>query len=780
MAVSPGTSTSSSLRLPTLAATLVALLCLSATAPAQFDPSLNIVQQGRLDLANNYADIWGEGDFAFVSHNLQGRVTIADISDPTNPTLAAIYDVPSPDSGASAQDVKVHNGLMYIGLEGSGTAACIIVDVRDPTNPVRLTRISVGNKYSGTHNVFYDVDSEFLYLANSSTNSVGVVDLRGYNPDNPPSTINSLFRDITGVGGLFVHDITVLDGRLYASAWDSLQVYDISNMATQSPVLLGSAPGPNVHAAWPTDDGRYVVTAEEAAFGALRLFEIKEYGSSIGLVALDSFALPASASVSAHNPVMRGDFVYLSHYQAGVSVLGIDRRTNSFRKVGSYDTSNQSTGGFGFAGCWGVYPLLGSDRVLASDIQRGIFVLKADMMIPSLDEIPVSAFAGSTTTVQLDIAVEGAALVPSTVELLTTLDGGPQVITTMTDLGGGSFSVDLPTDVCGELSWHVRAKNSLGANFRNPAGSFHQTVIVSGLTSVLNDDFETDQGWTNDSGPNLIAGDWVRGNPNGTNAQPEDDNPNGIGTQCLFTGQGSVGGSDGQADVDDGPATIISPSLDFSAGDGQISFAYWAYNDDATDFLEVRVSDDNTNWEQVDIYIGESGGWNDAVFRVSDYVTPGPNIWVSFRTGDTPNDSITECAVDDVVASVFECNPSQWADLGGGSAGSNGVPALAVDGSLVPGTTLAIDLLNAPPSALLLFWLSVSSTPVSVAGGTLYANPKVFSLLLAADPTGELHTAPIWGPGSGSGVDLFLQFLIQDGSVSGGFTLSNAVTATTP
>lgn len=358
-------------KLPALTSILLPIFLLAARPALAQEPPLNAVELSNFDQAGqSYADVWGDGDYAYVAHYGQSRVDIVDISDPTDPQLAATYNT----GGGSAQDVKAGDGLMFVGLESSAVGVHI-VDVRDPTHPVKLTNVTVR---SSVHNVFYH--QGWLYIVDSSAAVVDIVDLRSYDPDNPPATISSPTWRLTGVG-LFVHDITVQGNYLFASAWNSIRVYDISNLASQAPVFLDAANGNSVHSAWATDDLKFLVTAEERTGGGLTLFElVPETGSAqgISLVKRDTFALSTSRSTSVHNPVISGYTVFASWYQAGVQVLEILPSLKRFSLVASFDTT-AAQGGGGFQGCWGIYPLLGSDRVLASDISTGLWVLDFDL-----------------------------------------------------------------------------------------------------------------------------------------------------------------------------------------------------------------------------------------------------------------------------------------------------------------------------------------------------------------------------------------------------------------
>ena len=640
---------------------LCAALLVPAVAHAQEAP-FNIGLVGRFDQANNYADIWGEGDFAYLARFGVNEINIVDISNPAAPVLAATYD--SGVGGASAQDVKVENGLMYVGLENTNPGAQI-VDVSDPFMPVKLTDITVR---TAVHNVF--IDNGWLYLVDSQLNQVDIVDLRNYDPANAPAVISSFAYRLTGVGNQFVHDITVQDGRMYVSAWDSIRVYDVSNLATTMPTLMGSAPGNAVHAAWPTTDNRFLVVSEERAGGGLALYELDDNGTTVTLTLRQSLTLDASRAFSTHNPVVVGNTVYAAWYEAGLQVLEIDPDTATWNVVASYDTSAITGDNGFFDGNWGVYPFLGPDRILASDVQNGLFVLDVDPQLLNFvfaDGRPATVAPDSATAISVTITSIGSPLDPGSVVLESLIDGVAQAPIAMTDAGDGVFDAALPAAPCGSvIEYFVTAQNAEGGAFRDPAAGEYRTDVVSQVVTVLNDTFASDLGWAATS-TNLSTGEWVRGTPIGTSAQPAGDWPGDADDQCYFTGQGPAGGGVGDADVDGGPTFLTSPSLDFSGGDGRVRYEYWFSNDDGDDSLIVELSSNNGPWVEATRYTGGSGGWISDSVPVASFVPPSADVRIRFSTADNPNDSITEAAIDAVRADVFACDAPADTD-------SDGVP----------------------------------------------------------------------------------------------------------
>ena len=323
------------------------------------------------------ADVWADDrGYAYVGSREGPRVDIMDLSDPANPVLLTTYLVPPPNDLAAAKDVKVADGLMYIVLDGGGVDGAQIVDVRDPSNPQLLTNINVPG-FSNVHNLFYD--SGYLYLVRSFVNSFVVLDLTGYDPDNPPASITQEKWRVDNVGSSFLHDVTVVNGRAYVAAWDSgVWIYDVSNVANQPPSLIASARGQSTHSAWPSADGRWIVTNEERSDGGpVKLYELTEDQNGATLTHVFTYSIPLTEAPSSHNVYLFGLRAYCAWYNRGLMAFDIHPATKSLVWVAQFDTT---AGTSAFNGAWGIYPFLGRDQVLlsAKDTQFWVF----DVRVP--------------------------------------------------------------------------------------------------------------------------------------------------------------------------------------------------------------------------------------------------------------------------------------------------------------------------------------------------------------------------------------------------------------
>lgn len=362
---------------------------------------------------NRYADVWGEGNYAYLGSYGGNGLMIIDISNPAAPKLVGNY---VPAEGGRFQDVMVINGIGYFSSESRG--GLHIVDVRNPANPVLLSQITDSkNGFLNVHELF--VADGVLYEADSRTPVVKVFDVR--DPRNPV-----FVRDIQTTDTQFIHAIVCVNGRLFTSGWSGkTDIYDIKNVLTAAPPLLGSfVSGTSSHASWPSNDGKLLASARETTNGDVRLFDISNPASPVLLATITAQSLGLE-SFSAHNPYIIGNLLFVSWYQAGLVVIDISDPRQP-KLLGNYDTYPGSVSGFD--GCWGVFPFLGLDRVLLSDLDGGLYIVDATAAqvgprTVSAASYSFSAIAGKSIAAGFGVNLANTTLGAATSLLPTSLGG---------------------------------------------------------------------------------------------------------------------------------------------------------------------------------------------------------------------------------------------------------------------------------------------------------------------------------------------------------------------
>ncbi|MBI1762175.1 MAG: hypothetical protein HYR56_12150 [Acidobacteria bacterium] len=384
------------------------LLFASPTAFAQ----LNAKLLGQLNpypgIHNRYGDIWGEGQYAYLCSYQGSNVTIIDISDPRAPKVAGVFE---PPGGPSLRDAVVLNGIGYFSSDdGKGL---YIVDVRDPKNLRQLSNITAAQ--SGHNNVHeISVSEGFLYEADSRTPRVKVIDV-----SDPARPVFKWDIDCQTTGA--VHSALAINGRLYASGLGgSTEIYDVRNTATTAPRRLGVvASGLASHSSWPSNDGRVWATCSERDNGDTRLYDLTDPATPRLLSTITAASIGIDA-FTPHNPVIVGNLLFVAWYQAGTQVFDITDPTRPVR-VGEYDCypGPLCPNNFCYAGNWGVYPFLGLDRVLLSDLDGGLFIVDFSAAGTGVKTVSAASFSPAAITPKAIVAAFGSNLAGDTRAALT-------------------------------------------------------------------------------------------------------------------------------------------------------------------------------------------------------------------------------------------------------------------------------------------------------------------------------------------------------------------------
>jgi choice-of-anchor B domain-containing protein len=306
---------------------------------------------GQLTLPNiPIHDVWGYTDsvtntrYALVGASDEG-LRIVDLSDVNNPTLAGTIN----GSGVEVIDVKVWKNYAYVVGESSSVRGKII-DLSDPANPVKV------GDFPSAHNITIS-ENGYMYL---SARGLRVMDLNA-DPINP----SQVYFDNSCEG----HDITIVGDMLYDFPGNcGTRIFDISQPDTL--ILLGELPtGGYQHSGWPSADGKYIFVCDELAKTQENDITIWDISDLNAPFKVDSFIDPLAY---VHNLYVINNYAYVSYYKAGFRVFDVSNPAN-MQLVATYDT-DPNLSGPGYGGNFGLFMNWGTNTILASDENNGLFV----------------------------------------------------------------------------------------------------------------------------------------------------------------------------------------------------------------------------------------------------------------------------------------------------------------------------------------------------------------------------------------------------------------------
>ena len=283
------------------------------------------------------------------------------------------------------------------------------------------------------------------------------------------------------------------------------------------------------------------------------------------------------------------------------------------------------------------------------------------------DGRPSFVLPDTSTSFRVIVHANAVQPVATSGEAYFSVDGAPYQAATVTEVATNEYEVDFPQVTCGNsISWYFSVgSDGLGqvTDPTNAPSDAFSVVVATAFSVAVDDNFETDLGWT--VGGSVSDGAWNRGVPVGGGDRGDPANDYDGSGSCFLTDN-----VDGNSDVDGGITTLYSPAIDIrNASDARISYARWFSNSTGAapnaDVMSVYVSnDDGSSWTHVET-VGPtdqaSGGWYQHSFFVSEYTTPSALVKVRFDAADTGDGSVVEAAVDAFQVTAYECNSTALA-----------------------------------------------------------------------------------------------------------------------
>jgi hypothetical protein len=227
------------------------------------------------------------------------------------------------------------------------------------------------------------------------------------------------------------------------------------------------------------------------------------------------------------------------------------------------------------------------------------------------------------------------------------------------------YEAVFPASDCGStLEYYFSAETILGTLQLWPPeapGNGYTALSAVSVSVELEDDFETDQGWTTEI-IGASSGFWQRGVPVNDPGWSYDPASDGDGSGQAFLTQNEIGNTD----VDDGAVRLISPVFDMTGSGYMVGYEYYLYltnTSGGVDQLLVEMSSngDAGPWAVVAVHDTDGGlNWRHHEITQDEMEAAGlvftANMKIRFTANDADPQSINESGVDGFQLIAIGCD----------------------------------------------------------------------------------------------------------------------------
>ena len=342
--------------------------------------------------SNSANDNWGwkdpETEKEYVLLGLDDGTAFIDISDPENPFF--LGKLPTASTTSPWRDVKVFKNHAFIVSEAQnhGLQVFDLTKLRSVKNFEIFDASAILEDFGNAHNIWINEASSFAYVMGSNLYAGGPVFIDISDPKNP-KILGGYSRE------RYTHDAHVVNyigpdpefqGKeiFFGSNSDGgennrIVILDVTDKLNPSKISTIDYSGPGyTHQGFLTEDHRYFFLGDELdelQFGLKTQTRIFDF-SSLKEPKLH-FKYFSNFDAIDHNGYIVGEYFFLANYSAGLRVIDISEVQNKtiFEK-GFFDTY-PSDNNPKFNGVWSIYPFFESGVIAISDIESGLFLVKA-------------------------------------------------------------------------------------------------------------------------------------------------------------------------------------------------------------------------------------------------------------------------------------------------------------------------------------------------------------------------------------------------------------------
>lgn len=300
-----------------------------------------------------------------------------DVTD--SASISEVGFVPSTNPSSSSnnwREMKTYSHYAYIVSEVNNSGIQI-VDLQYLPDSIRYLGKFTIPGHTSSHTI--SQSGPYLYInGGNATFGDGTVIVDITNPTNPVKR--------GGYNNDYVHDSRILNDTIWAANIYDEKLTVISATNKDNPTFVKSwsnLPGSGPHNCAITPDRKHILVTDEIGTAPFRLkiWNIQDLNNITYVTAWQPTGITQSV---VHNVEIYGNYAIVAHYSAGIRVVDISNPANPI-EVAWYDTypSNNSEN---YNGCWGVY-LLPSGKIIASDRQTGLYVVKTNFTITGVQGV---------------------------------------------------------------------------------------------------------------------------------------------------------------------------------------------------------------------------------------------------------------------------------------------------------------------------------------------------------------------------------------------------------
>jgi len=247
----------------------------------------------------------------------------------------------------------------------------------------------------------------------------------------------------------------------------------------------------------------------------------------------------------------------------------------------------------------------------------------------------------------------------------------------------------------------------------------------------------------------------------------------GNGTYDFVTAQGESGNFTNKVYFNGGPADTTDPVLQAVEAGGAITAGLVTHaqiQDSVSDDGHISAGMTFTWTSNLGSGSGTAFHMGSGLFRAA-IPTTGAESFVDV------NWTATDVNGNSVDAPTVNFGSGPYTDLGGGLAGTGGVPLLVGTGPLTALSANSVELSNALPGSTTNLVLGFGVLNLPFKGGTMVPTIDLLFLGLPVSGAGQNSIPFVWPAGIPAGTSVYLQHWVADGGAPVGFAASNGLDA---